>query len=1083
MSLFNKYFFALSALTLGNFYASEIVVRYCQKQPYTQEDIRKTVNDSFKRAETAYNQGNYQEAALFASGALQYADMKKTGHLDATTVHNMHFIIADCHLNHLNSPHHALLSLEVIHDIATDYGTLTASAIADCLRTKAYAIQQTNPHLSQKLQKSASCYTTLTFAQQYENKSVKNIISSLQSAKTREEQTALCNVLKKHTRTGNMRAHVYYTYFNAILSNESQKKDLALQEFTRLTDAQITLRNYILECIINKSQKSFATIFKLEKQADHNCIVAAFVTSDGNYIIPLLEKEIQKNEPSSDMLHYILGQLYYAKDNYKQALLHLQACSAYKTDVLTQNTALEAYVKTIDSWSYENALQVSSTIKLMLTDKKKNIRNQKQKDLSIHALSQYALMCAREFLKNNDHQKAIEVGTLCLNIPETYAIGLNIITLTHNHFAKSNNSILIESNAFNLIKQHWNKTQEEADLTVLSPLIANHLLSPGKSKLTIDNSLLTQALELALNTNEYGSLMRFLLQDMCGAAYYQLSKQASDETKKVQNLYRAVDYNNYDAMLELGPKIFDPIESVGQAVAQSFLLSPQDLALDTINTQMAPVNIRLLHKIESLARNTAASNALRIQALNFLANLHYTIILDDNNIPHILIHDEKTTARYLCDAYELGSTDNLNCVAQFYADGVKDNTSGLWVIQPDLCKAQKILEASLKNSSNISTQFALAEVLFLRGKEYFDRSFQIFNKIALKPHTQYTQEKQKALLYMCAIKLENPNKQNILDAYEYELQQNFQYSLSNAITNSTYQKLHDYTCQLLQKKNSDVYALAAYIMLADIFYGLKKKNLQKNIDEQHVVRCLQFAARHGFLAAKIIIIGEEVAFINKWEKIDHIQEIMKNLSRPSDVLLKNMVQLLKKYHPVEMHEKIEYIAYLQKKNTTQPLSSYLLSLNFRNIPEKASASFSINDTGLALKFHENTILKKYVAEFNTYTKSAVISLQSLHVMLNYIYTLMNSDNPKLIQESAQYANTILNFAQYKNNPSLQYIRSICYYKLAHHPSTPPTLAAAYQKKVEESGLLNDPDFIRLIPTILPIADVATTLLMIRDARK
>src|SRR5579863_5206475 len=171
---FHSYFFNFAIFLSTTSYCSERLLEPHEMPNLTEfslhkhpqhnlyDDLSATINRSLNQGKKAYAEKDYQQASLFIKGAITYSgvmyrELDKV--LDETSRDRAHYIVADCHLNHLNSPQHALESLRSIHNKQTAYGILTSEYIAQSLYKKAIDIAGNNKKLSEKLKAEAHLYS------------------------------------------------------------------------------------------------------------------------------------------------------------------------------------------------------------------------------------------------------------------------------------------------------------------------------------------------------------------------------------------------------------------------------------------------------------------------------------------------------------------------------------------------------------------------------------------------------------------------------------------------------------------------------------------------------------------------------------------------------------------------------------------------------------------------------------------------------------------------------------------------------------------------------------------------------------
>jgi hypothetical protein len=968
---------------------------------YKKDDLRTTIKNSIVSAQDCYEKKEYAQAALSARGAREYATINKIPlHIEDNII--LHYIAADCHMN-LKSPQHAFESFQAIHDIETPYGTICSKTISECLYQKSHAVAQTQQKLSEKLKNEAYNYT------------IKNLYHNIQ------QKSSL------------------------LINNE------LLSQYAAFTDKQSKIRKCFFNFLDNSAitNRGFLkTLFILESDTQFADTISLFINSDGKYIIPLLqEKLLNTSQNNACNLHYVLGLLYYYQEKYAEAFSHLtQTAKLQSTDLPTAYKTVRSFFNMNAILTQENALQAFELLKKMCQTKKQIPRNNEALEESWYIFSQYAFQGAQLLVENEHYKEALHFAFLCSQRKETYAIGLEIVTIIHKKLISSStvdNSILLKSNELMHIEQQIIQKNDLPSLQCTAPIIVHALLHKQISADSLNKMLVVRCVEHSLNHTIYTPQETATLKKIVGDIYYQM-----------QNVEKAYEYDHIDTIFNKASTIFDGV-----------------------NAGVERNEVTLLIMYSKLLPLTEPHNKkdVRKKAADFLLSPSFINPINDNKVP--LIND-KDKLCLMNIAYELGSNNPEHLVPLAY--------NYMYGPQPECKKASEILERTLKTTSSPKAHFALAKAYYLQGPDCYEKAFERF-KIMAYTHDKTCKEDEKslALLYMSLIKLYALTPESIMDAAHYlndatPLETVCTHSLGELMSEQLYKKLAAYAQKQMEQKNTVDHALEACALFGQLFY--ERQEVNKNTNRHHLryqtlaSQCLEYATNNHNYRAQLTSVVFDDPQIHAWKKIEYIQTILENTQEEHLSSGYNYFKLfLNKYYPKQIQEKYQYIQYLFDNASEKELHSYLASNFFGSTPLKNEPTYATTNNELAQIFYTDTILKKYSDEFNSFyddknnlkEKNSQILKRILNVIYIYSYALMKSDNPKLITTSVLYLKKLLQLSAYQDYHIIKDLLATCYYRLSTYV-TNSQLAFGYLKAsanlkheqavldITEQYLQNDP---------------------------
>jgi len=985
------------------------------------DDLSVTISNSLNEGKTAYEKKNYRQASLFIKGAMRYSDLmyrELDKVLDESSRDRAHYIIADCHLNHLNSPQHALESLRHIHDKQTAYGLLTSEYIAQSLYKKAIDIANTNKKLSEKLTTEAHFYSD-----------------------------------------GRIQA-LYNDYFSVLSNGNSQAALTLRRKYAQLSDIQTQLRVFALGLITptaNNTSLSSSAIFSLEESPFFDTMLSTFIEFDGTHTIPVLEKTlVSRKHKNNNLIYYLLGIVYHQQGLYDKSFDYLSKTDESKSELSTQCKMFTAFAHCNPTISEHTATQAMILIHNIFSKKKENKRTKKAEQEYIKILLSYAAPYAQYYLetKQNGHRKnAFFLADMCLRYDETYAIGIDIFTSIYNSNEQFRANTL-QSNTCITIAQHFKKYDDDKSLKCLSTVFTDYALHhTGKISLPHFD---VQYLECALDNNTYSEKEENILKEHCAALYYGLC-ETKDLKKKLMCLKKAADYGKDAALLDLAYLICDKDHNISIA--------------STINDRERTL---ILNKVELLAHNDTVLPLLRSKGFDLLGRIGEAFFVDNNKQSISYPLSPEITANYLDKAYQLNENglhpDSLLVLAKHYMIGIKNKETGDVIFKRNYDKARRILEnvmqlKTLTEAQQIKAQFFLAQAYYSCGKKYHQEASNLFLK-TLKTNILNDEEKREALIYMCALKLHTLNPNSINQAAEFfyrtiGLVEKSTFLLGDIIDDTLYNEMEGYALTLIKAKDKQNHTLDLCVLLGEIFYGQKLHNSNSIKNQTAAVQCLQYAANCDKFNAQFSILVNDQDFpeINLATKIQYLDKAKETINHPTAInhfisglphpqltLLKNFFEAKKaEYCAKPLKEKYECIKYLHEQTSEKELEKYLGSDYFNHIPDKSSPLFSTDNGALAQLYFKDTILEKYIIQFKQLHNNGVTPIPPhiTNVVYNYTYALMNSSNHNLIKISSEYLEKLL------KNPAITHMLSVCYYKLGVHPSLPERLGQKYLKQSAE----------------------------------
>jgi len=822
--------------------------------------------------------------------------------------------------------------------------------------------------------------------------------------------------------------NLYYQYFEALQNKNTLAAQEALLAFQNYYDQYESIRKAFLQSFMHQSNKPLVDLLNMEAKTNFEQMMEKFIKSEGTYFISLFENSAQHNKMNTEELYYPLGVLHYYKQQYDHAFMYLSQSSLYKHDLSTQCKVFQAYMNNHPFLTYKNVLQATDIVKAMFLLKKDTERNKKALPYSIDLLSRYATDLTEQLLRQHNYEKTIDIAHLCINNPQTYDKGLSILSAIHSKLVATNTNTTIIEPFLIKIKHHWNAHHDENSLACLGPIIAYKALTQKNIPAEKDAPLYKAALNYALHHNIYPK-KRHTLEECYGTLLYDLSLQLSEKDEKIQTLRQAVMYHHHQALIDLSKLIFHI----------NIIVIP--------NNEEAKEQINILNKLKDVAKNPHISGKIRIQALNFLYDLGYTMHFNNDNYLMYTPLTEETKVKYLKNAYELGCKKHLNTLAAYYLKGIKNKNTGEWIFPPNIEKSCELLEELLKKENTLKNRYELGLVYQTRGKDYFDKSYPLLQSMVEQHDPLLVKKKQQALFALCVMKLYNLTPDNIKQAYIYADQAKLLNTKEShrflLLNDELYTSLSNYTKEIIAQQNTQPYALQACTFFGDIFYHHTYVDPAFDKDKEHAYACLQYAANHKYLQAQNIIVFNNTPSVDRWTKMIYIHNLMhcsKNI--PADSL-EQFIRLLGKYGPQDVSEKHEYLCYIMQGtmlNKQNYLNTYLQHF------------FTSTDTELAQHFAENDIFKNYITEFTQFYESmerTIAPMDTLNAIYMYAYALMNSDDKKLIFTSISYAQKLFALEEFKTNNFLNKILIAGYDKMIARETNATMLTLWHNKKEEQ----------------------------------
>ncbi len=1034
-----KYFFIIAVMLTAPLHGSQkSLVKYAhgQKNLYTYDDIRTTIQNSMHNSIDAFNNGEYQTASALATGALQYINVMEEFsshmHLEPSqdSSEQLNFIIAKSNIE-TESPQRALSAFKAICDKQTSMGTISSADIAECMHNKIRCLPDKHT-LIQKLQTQATFFEQKAsqfridfYTSIYKDFSLEDLISAIKTVDTIEQGQALVRRITHYADQNNMRALCYlvniydkglchctvdkqkalsYAYQYVVLFAKNSK-DLPFEHFGIKLILQDASPSENISCYVANIYFDYLQAMKNDKKdTAQKALIRLNTINDEakplrDIIVAICTAIIEQKEIR--VFPIICTQLTHKNCNPR---IH----SFIKTDGNIVKHLLEPLSKSKDVGCFLGILSyymhdyIGAKNYFCNNSKRSDLVTQWYSLLSNYRIDEQSVLKHIEaliiFMQNINHlqkKQSAETCTTAASLARKYIIdhcAAHISFLLNNHHynaAQNYSQLLLNDQQMmpqcirilpNIIELHKDKQMAESLLfqKYLTPMTTHFCKCIEKKSNTCALYTDFVALFLSYKTNHNKE---------------HLLKQIAVCLKKIENDkgYVSSHQKHMGSVYYVLGKEYGLIMYFDKAIAVGHENAAYEKAL--LLLQQARVQKNETMALELLKKHAQGSSSLRFLSLYKLGELYFNYAVQDNLLRHTK-PDSTLSFNYLQQAAGAGDENAYGLLAVHYIKGQKNNNDS-WLREPDAKKAEEYF-----NQCKFVPTPCEQEILFHRAIMQVTNDDKIaalddFNRLhvpSLPKDAQKDVVFHKTFLPL-RIVVEQAQKglqhdgnfilNTLIHVYKaYTENKHPLHFVDDDVT----QYLIKNTTLIMNKLQNDECYCALCIMTGTLLNdAIITSTVNSHESMQHGARCLCYAADHGDIHAQINAAGMNPPYISRPQAIAyllqaHIQEKKQNYDQTIKKMLLNALPVnIKEQHEVLTH----YIdnnntamahLYLEKLYSVQPVTILKVSKK-----EREALLHSCRNNTFLQELADN-VLTKPPHETNKTEQAAALLRASIYIL-------------------------------------------------------------------------------------------------------